>query len=188
MQITLKTSNNLLPGNGISALLRRVVAHLNMKSGGIISDGLQATVRNHVSTIYPGSKHYDPSKVNKTADGSNGNTGAVDIDIPGITRAYHDITIRPIRAKALTIPLHSAAYGKRASDFQDLQLVRTKNGTAFLAQNNGGNLTFMYLLAKSAFQKKDNRLMPSDETLSENIFQRLRPYIDSVTQREITSV
>lgn len=187
MQIRIVTANNLSLGNGISALLRRVVAHMNQKSGGIIAQALQSTVRNHFSSIYPGSSHYAPSKVNKSPE-SEKNVGAVDIDVPGITRAYHDITIRPVHGKALTIPLHRDAYGHSAREFNDLFVTRNKNGHAFLARNNGGSLTLMYVLAKSAFQKKDSRLMPSDDTLAENIFQRLRPYIDAKTQQEITNV
>jgi FMN-dependent NADH-azoreductase len=44
----------------------------------------------------------------------------------------------------------------------------------------------MYVLAKKAFQKQDNRLMPSDETLATNISSRLKPFIDNIVKKEIT--
>ena len=52
-------------------------------------------------------------------------------------------------------------------------MVKKKDGRAFLAMNDGKNLTFMFRLAKSAFQKQDDRLMPKDETYKDNIASRL---------------
>ena len=54
------------------------------------------------------------------------------IDVPGVTRAYHDITIVPRIRKALTIPMHKAAYGKAAGSFNDLFVLTKKDGKAFL--------------------------------------------------------
>ena len=54
------------------------------------------------------------------------------------------------------------------------------DGTVFVTQiadwlrlysENG--ITFMYLLKNSVHQKRDNKLMPSDETFANNIFARL---------------
>ena len=102
-----------------------------------------------MQTIYPGSKHYDPNKV-EPGQASNGSVseGEAQIDIPGITRAYHDLDIRPKFRQSLTIPMHSAAYGKKASEIDGMFVVKKKNGNAFLAKDMGGNLAFMYFLAK----------------------------------------
>ena len=54
------------------------------------------------------------------------------IDVPGVTRAYHDITIVPRIRRALTIPMHKAAYGKAAGSFNDLFVLTKKDGKAFL--------------------------------------------------------
>ena len=104
------------------------------------------SVKNWVQQRYPGSKHYDPSKVNQ--GDSSGVIGTVNVDIPGISRAYHDVTIRPIRARALTIPIHQSAYGKKSADFNDLFKPKGKN---ILARNVNGQLVAMFALAKSAF-------------------------------------
>lgn len=74
----------------------------------IVGEALKWNIRNHFKTIYPNSQHYSPDKVNLDNDGN------VVIDVPGITRAYSDIDIRPVRAKSLTIPIHRTAYGKKA--------------------------------------------------------------------------
>lgn len=92
------------------------------------------TVKNHFTAIYPGSQHYSPDKVH---DGQvqNGESpeASIDIDVPGVTRAYHDMHIRPRFKKHLTIPIHRASYGKSASSFSDLIYIKKKNGTELLA-------------------------------------------------------
>ena len=45
--------------------------------------------------------------------------------------------------------MHREAFGRSAADFNDLFVVKKKDGKAFLASNNGGNLTMMFFLAKS---------------------------------------
>lgn len=37
---------------------------------------------------YPGSSHYSPDKVSTK-------NSVVVVDVPGVARAYHDVTIRP---------------------------------------------------------------------------------------------
>lgn len=82
--------------------------------GSTISKVLTSTTRNHISNRFPGSTHYDVNKVNEGKSGTspNGATGESIIDIPGFSRAWHDITIRPVNAKMLAIPIHREAYGK----------------------------------------------------------------------------
>lgn len=160
-------------------LLQRVRA-----SGRLIQDGLKWTVKNHFQTIYPGSKHYSPDKVTPL-DAKDGPTpeGSVDIDVPGVTRAYKNLDIRPRFRKFLAIPMHREAYGKKPADFSDLFVVRKKDsGKAYLAQKapGGTGITFMFSLVKRAFQPRDSRLMPSDQTLADNVFARIGAYLDRV--------
>lgn len=165
--------NNLPIDQSIQSLLRKVLGKIQ-NSSKLISDGLKFTTQRHFQRIYPGSNHYNPNKV---TNGTNKNgekvSGEVVIDVPGITRAYKDLHISAKNSKYLTIPLHKAAYGKRATEFKDLFFVKKKNGNKFLAQKNGTGITFMYLLKNSVHQKRDNKLLPSDETFANNIFARL---------------
>ena len=133
-----------------------------------MSDSMTSTIKEHISKRYPGSKHWDPNKVkNGSSSKLNGET-IVDIESAG--RAYHDVTIRPIHAKNLTIPIHQSAYGKKVSDFNDLFKPKGKN---ILARNVNGQLVAMFALAKSAFQKQDSSLMPTDDNLASGIFRAL---------------
>ena len=125
-------------------------------------------VKNWVQQRYPNSQHWDPNKV--TQGDSLGVIGTTNVDIPGASRAYHDVVIKPVRARHLTIPIHQIAYGKKVSDFNDLFKPKGKN---ILARNVNGNLVAMFALATSAFQKKDSSLMPPDEHLAGGIFRAI---------------
>ena len=54
-------------------------------------------------------QHYKTQLINEPV--VSGQTASIGISIRGISRAYHDLDIRPIKSKALTIPIHSMAYG-----------------------------------------------------------------------------
>ena len=69
------------------------------------------------------------------------NGARVTVTSPGITRAFHDLEIRPVRRRALTIPARTApeAYGRTASQVslrEPLFLIRLRNGGAMLATGN----------------------------------------------------
>ena len=93
----------------------------------------------------------------------------MNVDVAGADRAYHDITIVPRRAKALTIPIHAAAYGKRAADIDGLFKPKNMN---ILAVAMSGQLVPMFALCKRAFQRQDPTLLPTDGTFAENISNR----------------
>ena len=70
----------------------------------------------------------------------------------------------------LTIPMHSDAFHHSTRDFNDLFKPKGKN---ILARNVNGQLAAMFALAKSAFQKQDSSLMPTDDNLASGIFRAL---------------
>ena len=135
----------------VSEVLKRIRNKLN-GMGSTISKVLTSTTRNHISSRFPGSSHYDVNKVNegKSRTSPNGATGESIIDIPGFGRAWHDITIRPINAKMLAIPIHREAYGKSPRQFAD-NLFGIK-GRKVLFRKDGESLVGMFALANSAFQ------------------------------------
>ena len=168
MTILIQTTDNKPIEQGISAILKRVADQLNRDSGKIASESMTKAVKNWVQQIYPNSQHWDPNKV--TQGDSLGVIGTTNVDIPGAGRAYHDVVIKPVRARHLTIPIHQIAYGKKVSDFNDLFKPKGKN---ILARNVNGQLVAMFALAKSAFQKQDSSLMPTDDNLASGIFRAL---------------
>ena len=136
---------------------------------------------------FPGSKHYDPSKVSPSND-SKLNEGVADVDVPGASRAYHDIEIRPKVRQALTIPMHREAFGRSAADFNDLFVVKKKDGKAFLAKNDGGNLSMMFFLAKHVHQRMDTRIMPTDNELASVAMSRLSRLVQESIGQELNKI
>lgn len=172
---------------GIANLFRRLQSHLNQKSGKVIAKGLSDAIKAHFRFQFPGSKHYDPSKVSPSND-SGLNEGVVDVDVPGVSRAYHDIDIRPKFRQALTIPMHREAFGRSAADFNDLFVVKKRDGKAFLASNNGGNLSMMFFLAKHVHQSMDARIMPTDNELASVAMSRLSGLVKESIEQELNNI
>ena len=103
---------------------------------------------------------------------------SVVVDVPGITRALHDLNIRPKNGKYLTIPLHRSAYGISARDVSGLFYTKNKRGTEMLAKNEGGSLVVMYILKTQVHQARNPNLLPSRQAMFSNIISRLRKYLD----------
>lgn len=85
--------------------------------------------------------------------------------------------IKAKNAKHLTIPMHREALGVSPRDIPGLFYAKNKKGTEMLAKTEGGALVVMYILKESVHQDRDERLMPSDKTLADNIFARLKAYL-----------
>ena len=137
MRIKLVDSNGNSPKSTVTSKLSSLLQRVR-NSGKLIQDGLLWTTRNHFSTIYPGSTHYSPDKVQPASISNGSNPAAtIDVDVPGVTRAYHDLDIRPRFRRALTIPIHRSAFGRKASSFTDTFVLKKKNGSKFIVQNNG---------------------------------------------------
>ena len=112
------------------------------------------------------------------------------VPIPGITRAFRDLTITPKEAQTLTIPIAGAAYGHRVRELTRMGWkvfrIPAKGAKAItapgehprkydqykdlLAGTHGGkDVTFLYALKKQVVVRKDRTLLPSDEKVTEVI-------------------
>lgn len=110
-----------------------------------------------------GPRHLDPKKVRLLS--SSPITGIlIQIDIPGISRAYRPITIRPKHSKYLAIPL-KPQYGAARKFAQDLFFYKTKAGNKALAYVSSGKLVVTHILKSSVYQPKDPTLLPDPKTL-----------------------
>jgi hypothetical protein len=119
---------------------------------------MEDLAREHVKAKYPGSVHWDPSKINaypqKTA-------AAVDIDIPGAVRNYWDVDIYPKKADYLTIPTEYALQmGVPMAWGQDTFRLK---GTDVIAAVLNGSLVALFILSKHVHQERDPTLLPTDE-------------------------
>lgn len=170
MRIRLYTKDGKTPAQGIKDVLKRVLGALR-SSGETIGTSMVATTQNHFVRRFGASAHYAPENV--TLGKCHGATGVADVNVPGAGRAYHDVTILPRLRTRLTIPLHREAYGREASEFDDLFYVRTQKGTELLGRKDGKGVTWLYVLAKRAFQPQDATIMPTDDELARDAFRNV---------------
>ena len=107
----------------------------------------------------------------------------------GVRQRWLGGTIKPVNARALTIPISPVSYGHRASEFSGLFLLKTKKG-AYLVQpgeqvsektgrtgkrRGGGNeksrkraaLNFLFKLVGSVDQAPNPDVVPSDDEFLE---------------------
>ena len=168
MTIKIQTESGQPIEYGLKSIFTRIINDISRDFSGIASDTMTNSVKNWVQKRYHNSNHWDPNKV--TSDKGVGLIGITNVDIPGASRAYHDVNILPVKAKMLTIPMHSDAFHHSVRDFNDLFKPKGKN---ILARNVNGQLVAMFALAKSAFQKQDSSLMPTDDNLASGIFKAL---------------
>jgi len=102
---------------------------------------------------------------------ASANDATVNVPIVGISRAFHDLTIRPRNAKALTIPVADAAYGHRVRELQRMgwQVFRPRGRDFLMGRKDGGEAKLLYALRKSVTVRKDRTLLPTDDQVSATI-------------------
>ena len=146
-------------GTNLAKCIRRHMRHLNASRHSPLSGGRS-------------SNHFSPDKVSEPRISNDAVTVA--INIPGITRAYHDIDIYPVEANALAIPLHESAYGispREANDRGTYRLFRIKKdgvpGNVLYRNDEDGSLIPMYALTQHVHQVRDPSLMPTNKQLTD---------------------
>ena len=77
-------------------------------------------------------------------------------------------TIKPKRAKNLTIPMVADAVGRRAKDYKgDLFFLKTKKGTKGLFEQNGDDIRMVYLLKSQVTQDPWPGALPPTANLAQ---------------------
>lgn len=122
--------------------------------------------------------HYEP----RATFAATGSSATVTIPIPGISRAFKNLSIAPKKAAFLTLPLSSVAYGKRAARVRQLGYTifrppakgahKAGNGKFdkykdILMGSKDGETIPLYLLKKRVEQQQDRSLLPSDAAISQ---------------------
>lgn len=146
----------------------------------VASEALHQLVTNHLRRIAP-TRHATASRLGasptqhiyKGIEGSapshTANSASVTIPLPGISRAFHDVTITPKNAKALTLPVHAMAYGHRVSELRSLgwNIFRNKGETVLMGKQEKSKdaPVPLYALKKRVQQRQDRSLLPTDEQL-----------------------
>jgi len=114
------------------------------------------------------------------------NHGEVHIPIAGIGRAFHDIVITPRHARALTLPVHGAAYGHRASELSRMgwTIFRPKGHDVLMGSRKGDKeAVTLYALKKRVQQRQDRSLLPSDQKINSVVARAMMAEIQRVSRK-----
>lgn len=92
----------------------------------------------------------DMIKSLETLNGKKVNVGCIKGDHTWLAAIHeYGCTIKPKKARFLTVPIHPDAVGKKANEFSDLFIFEAASGEKFLAKGEGDNLIFYYWLTPS---------------------------------------
>lgn len=154
-------------GNAVSVLINRYLKLVAAPSHHKTAGSLGATPTGHLEK--------------RTTFSSDSSSATVTIPIPGISRAFKNLTITPKNAQFLTLPLSAVAYGKRAGEVRRIGWMifrpaakgsHKMEGGKFdryqdiLMGSKDGETIPLYLLKKRVNQKQDRSLLPSDAAIS----------------------
>lgn len=155
-------------GNAVSVLINRYLKNVVAPTHHRTADNLGATPTGHYEA--------------RTTFSADSSSATVTIPIPGISKAFKNLTITPKNAPFLTLPLNAVAYGKRAGEVRRLGWMifrpaakgahRMESGKFdryqdVLLGTKDGETIPLYLLKKRVNQKQDRSLLPSDAAISQ---------------------
>lgn len=147
----------------------------------VAAKAIQIVVQRHVRT-YARSHHATAKRLGATPTGhlakgaraitwyANSVYGVVEVAIPGITRAFRDLMIRPTRAKSLTIPARGISYGRTAGEMEALGwrlFSRRKGDRAYLFGRRDKETRVLFYLVKRVTVRQDRALLPTDKDISD---------------------
>ena len=133
----------------------------------------------------PPTGHYEKGAAAITAN-STADRAEVLIPIPGIGRAYHDIVITaPTRngKRYVTIPKHRAAYGQTVEKLRarGWKIFRPGNKKVLLGyRHKGDEPVILFTLAEAVRQRRDPRLLPSQQDLGNTFAGAIKTEINRV--------
>ena len=120
---------------------------------------------------------------------ANATAGEVQIFSPGFRRVFGSLSIKPRNARALTLPLDAASYGKRAGELQreGWQLFRSpaKGLRAILLGKHPGTgeVKALYLLRSSVTLPQDRTLLPSDRSMVDAVRSALCRHLQAIQRK-----
>ena len=182
-----------------------VTAHMHPKLAGMLTDlgpvwrrailgvgatGLQIEVASHIRREASG-RHRTASRLGVRPTGhlekgaaritshATADRATVRVPIAGIARAFRDLEIVPVKAKALTIPVSAAAYGHRVRELARMgwSIFRPKGHDVLMGSRNGSAAEPLYALKKRVVVRQDRTLLPSDEAVSAAINKACAAYV-----------
>lgn len=134
--------------------------------------------------------------------------GAVLLSIahPGVALRYFGGVVKPVNSKLLTIPAIPEAYGRRAKEFDNLELIGSrKHGFLALVERQSDNISFgrkrkdgsrklkqgpkrggriFFWLVPETHHKPDPSVLPPDDVMTRHISDDTARYLQTLVDRE----
>lgn len=115
----------------------------------------------------------------------------VSISEPGIALKVYGGTVRPVEKRALTIPIHPEAYGRRADTVESItgrklwRFQPKKTGPAFLARSLGDDqIRLLYVLKASVTMRPDPDALPSVAAMEQSALKAAQDQLQSDIARQ----
>lgn len=153
---------------------------------------MKETPKRHTTAAELGAKatgHLEKA-ARKTVFTADTEHGEVVIPAPGFGRAFHDVEITPTNSRALTIPIHQLAYGKRIRELQALgwtTFVPKRSEGALMSGlvmgSRDGEVVPLYVLKQRVRQKQDRTLLPSDTEINSTAARAMIAEIQRVSRK-----
>lgn len=121
----------------------------------------------------------------------------ISINHIGAAQRYFGGVIEAKNSKYLTIPARKEAYGKRAREFNDLEVLWGKRGPIALVQRQQTQITkgqrgkkdthqkvgslVLFWLVRRVVQKADPTVLPPEDELEDAVAQGIRDYLGTLT-------
>lgn len=185
MKVEISIRQSTLPDALIRSLSPSARTDLHAVAADAVAEMVGAHIRSYAGSKHstaqsfgaPPTRHYEDgaAAISTSADAS---AGTVTIPIPGISRAWGDVTIRPGPGKSkLTIPAKSGApevYGKTVKILKKLgwKFSSGRRGTPqekllFGRRDGEKESRVMFILKESVTQRRDPSLLPSQGAIDD---------------------
>ena len=185
MKVEIQVQQSKVPDALIRSLSPEARRDLNAAAAEAVAEFVGAHIRAYAGSKHatatafgaPPTHHYEngAAAISTSADAE---AGTVTIPIPGLSRAYGDVTIRPGPGKKhLTIPAKSGApevYGKTVAILraQGWRFASGRSGTPqekllFGRFQDQKESRVMFILKESVVQRQDPSLLPTKEEISD---------------------
>jgi hypothetical protein len=142
-------------------------------------------------------QHYYAEASRLTRFTVSGDTATVYTTEVGTNLRYYGGTVVPVTAKYLTIPATAEAYGHRAADFPELEVLYGRNGPYALGRverrtiqrgeeygaSRGKLVEVLFWLRKSVEIPADETMLPTSEAIDENVRGDFNSYVNRLWKR-----
>lgn len=112
----------------------------------------------------------------------------VELKAPGIARAVRPVQVLPRRGKALTIPVHALAYGRRVAELRGRYMIfRVKNLLLTRLKKKDAPIP-LYALVRSAVLPRDKNMLPEKSAMTAAVTRGYKRVIATILRKQGASV